>query len=131
MREILLVAGDAAGVLVGEDVLVAREDLVAVPAAEVVAVPVLAQRLRVLAREDELVAGAAPRLQVLCVVPLAVDFVVEYAVREINLKVENVGNRHNTTRATPALFNRPVAHHKWCKRSSLGATSWRCRISAR
>ena len=48
----LLVARDAAGVLVREDVLVAREDLVAVPAAEMVAVPVLAQRLRVLTRKD-------------------------------------------------------------------------------
>ena len=86
MREVLLVAGDAARVLVGEDVLVAREDLVAVPAAEVVAVPVLAQRLGVLPGEDELVAGAAPRLQVFRVVALAVDFVVEYAVREINLQ---------------------------------------------
>ena len=94
VSEVLLITRDTAGMLVGEDVLVAGEDLVAVPAAEVVAVPVLAQRLRVLPGKDELVAGAAPRLQVFCVVSLAVDFVVEYAVREINLQrtaVRSVG----------------------------------------
>ena len=91
VREVLLVTGDTAWVLVGEDVLVAREDLVAVPAAKVVAVPILTQRLRVLPRKDELVAGTAPRLQVFCVVSLTVDFVVEYAVREINLQEHRMG----------------------------------------
>lgn len=86
MGEVLLVTGHAAGVLVGEHVLVARKHLVAVPAAKVVAVPVLAQGLGVLTGEDELVARAAPGLQVLGVVTLAVDLVVEHAVREINLK---------------------------------------------
>ena len=91
VREVLLVTRDTARVLVGEDILVAREDLVAVPAAKVVAVPILAQRLRVLPGKDELVAGAAPRLQVFCVVSLTVDFVVEYAVREINLQEHRMG----------------------------------------
>ena len=91
VREVLLVTRDTARVLVGEDILVAREDLVAVPAAKVVAVPILAQRLRVLPGKDELVAGAATRLQVFCVVSLAVYFVVEYAVREINLQEHRIG----------------------------------------
>ncbi len=85
VREVLLVAWHAARVLVREDVLASGEHLVAVPAAKVVAVPVLAQRLRVLAGEDELVAGAAPGLQVLRVVALAVNLVVEHAVGEIDL----------------------------------------------
>ena len=68
-----------------DGVAAAGEDAVAVPAAEVVAVPALAQRARVLAREDELVAGAAPRAKALSVVALAVDAPVQHAVGQVNL----------------------------------------------
>ncbi len=80
VSEVLLVAWNAARVVVGEHVSLSREDGVAVPAAEVMAVPVLGEGLGVLPRENQLVAGAAARLQVLGVVALAVHVVVEDAV---------------------------------------------------
>ena len=79
--EVGLVAGQAAGLLVRQHVALAGEDGVAVPAAEVGAVPVLAQGVRELAGEDDLVARAATRPEVLCVMTLAEDASVEDAVR--------------------------------------------------
>ena len=52
--EQVLVALDAVGVLLAQDVAMARQRHVAVEAAEVSAVPVLLHRLGVLAREDQL-----------------------------------------------------------------------------
>lgn len=49
-----LVALDAVGVLIAQHVALARERLVALPAAEVATVPVLVHRLGVLATENEL-----------------------------------------------------------------------------
>lgn len=49
-----LVALDAVGVLIAQHVALARERLVALPAAEVAAVPVLVHRLGVFATENEL-----------------------------------------------------------------------------
>lgn len=49
-----LVALDAVGVLVPQDVALASQRLVALPAAEVTAVPVLVHRLGVLATENKL-----------------------------------------------------------------------------
>ena len=82
--EVGLVAGHAAGVVVGEDVLSARQAGVAVPAAKVLPVPVLVEGPGVAPGKDELVAGAAPRLQLFRVVPLAVEAVLVDAVREVD-----------------------------------------------
>lgn len=49
-----LVALDAERVLIPEDIALAREGLVTLPAAEVTAVPILVHRLGVLAAENEL-----------------------------------------------------------------------------
>ena len=67
--EVVLVAGDAGGPQVGEDVLVAGQLGVAVPAGEVVVVPVPAHGPGVAPGEDELVTGPAPGLHLLSVVP--------------------------------------------------------------
>lgn len=62
-----LVALDAVGVLIPEDVALAGQRLVALPAAEVTAVPVLVHRLGVFATENKLVTGMTPRFQSLCI----------------------------------------------------------------
>ena len=67
--EVVLVAGDAGGPQVGQDVLLAGQLGVAVPAGEVVVVPVPAHGPGVAARENQLVTGPAPGLHLLCVMP--------------------------------------------------------------
>lgn len=58
-----LVALDAVGVLIPQDVALAGQRLVALPAAEVTAVPVLVHRLGVFATENKLITSMTPRLQ--------------------------------------------------------------------
>ena len=67
--EVVLVAGDAGGPEVGEDVLLAGELGVAVPAGEVVVVPVPAHGPGVAPGENQLVAGPTPGLHLLSVMP--------------------------------------------------------------
>ena len=67
--EVVLVAGDAGGPEVCEDVLVTGQLGVAVPAGEVVVVPVPAHGPGVAAGEDELVTGPTAGLHLLSVVP--------------------------------------------------------------
>lgn len=67
------VALDAVGVLIPEDVALASQRLVALPAAEVTAVPVLVHRLGVFATENKLVTGMTPRLQSLCIMANAIQ----------------------------------------------------------
>ena len=69
--EVVLVAGDAGGPEVGEDVLLSGQLGVAVPAGEVVVVPVPAHGPGVAAGENQLVAGPAPGLHLLSVMPAA------------------------------------------------------------
>ena len=54
--KVLLVAGNATGVLVGDHVALAGQHGLAVPTAEVITMPVLVQSLDVLPRKYELVA---------------------------------------------------------------------------
>ena len=67
--EVVLVAGDAGGPEICEDVLVAGQLGVTVPAGEVVVVPVPAHGPGVAPGEYELVTGPAPGLHLLSVVP--------------------------------------------------------------
>ena len=67
--EVVLVAGDAGWPEVSEDVLVAGQLGVAVPAGEVVAVPVSPHGSGVAPREYQLVTGPTPGLQLLSVMP--------------------------------------------------------------
>lgn len=85
MGEVLLVARNATSMIVSQHVLLSSQDGVAAPAAEMLTMPILVQRLGVLACEDELVAGAAPRLEVFGVVPLAEYFLLEDAVGQVDL----------------------------------------------
>lgn len=55
--EYALVALDAVGMLVSQDISLTRQRLVALPAAEVAAMPVLVHRLSVLATENQLKSG--------------------------------------------------------------------------
>ena len=70
--EVVLVAGDAGGPQVCEDVLLAGQLGVAVPAGEVVVVPVPAHGPGVATREYQLVTGPTPGLQLLSVMPAEV-----------------------------------------------------------
>ena len=70
--EVVLVAGDAGGPQVCQDVLVSGQLGVAVPAGEVVVVPVPAHGPGVATREDQLVTGPTPGLQLLSVMPAQV-----------------------------------------------------------
>ena len=62
--EQVLVALDAVGVLLAQDVAMSRQRHVAVEAAEVAAVPVLLHRLGVLAREDQLSTHTATKAHI-------------------------------------------------------------------
>lgn len=84
VREDIFIAFDTVGLLFSHDVPLSSESLVALPAAEVVRVPVSVHRLRVLAGEDQLVAGGASRFVQLGVVSLAVDDPVSNTVSEIH-----------------------------------------------
>lgn len=68
-----LVALDAVRVLIAEDVALAGQRLVALPAAEVTAVPVLVHRLGVFATENKLITSMTPGLQPFRVVSDAVQ----------------------------------------------------------
>ena len=67
--EVVLVAGDAGRSEVCQDIFLAREFGITVPAAEMVAVPVPSHGPGVGPGEDQLVAGAAARLHLFRVVP--------------------------------------------------------------
>ena len=97
--EVVLVAGDAGRSEVRQDILLAGELGVTVPAAEVVGVPVPAHGPGVRPGEDQLVAGPAARLHLLRVVPglgfsrvkrglrglpFTVDLVLIYTVGEVH-----------------------------------------------
>ena len=97
--EVGLVAGDAGGSEVSEDVLLSSQLGVTVPAAEVVGVPVPAHGPGVRPGKDQLVAGPAARLHLLRVVPglgfsrvkrglrglpFTVDLVLIYTVGEVH-----------------------------------------------
>lgn len=93
MREILLVARNATGMLVGEDVAAAGETLVAGDAYKMLSVKIFAQGLCVLSCKDKLVASSAPGLEVFRVVPLAVEAIVEDAVRQVYQELVASGTR--------------------------------------
>lgn len=72
VSEDTLVAFDAVRVLISEHVTLTRERLIALPAAEVTAVPVLVHRLGVLATENELITSMTPRFQAFRIMSYAV-----------------------------------------------------------
>ena len=82
--EVSFIAADAGGSLICQHILVTSEFSITVPATEVVGVPITTHGFGVGTREDELITRGTARLDLLCVVSLAVEQVLVDAVGQIN-----------------------------------------------
>ena len=68
--KVCFIAGNAGGMLISQDIPLAGQLGVTMPAAEVVSMPVPVQRPGVCPREYKLITGTTTRLDLLCIMPL-------------------------------------------------------------